>query len=52
MYSVPYSEHSSHEELRSFVDFLQPVRVIPSVRNDSKEKASQMVSSLLQQMVA
>jgi hypothetical protein len=46
VYSVPYSEHSSHEELRSFVDFLQPVRIIPSVNNDRGERTRQMVDSL------
>eukprot|EP00198_Chlamydomonas_reinhardtii_P005761 XP_001695097.1 predicted protein [Chlamydomonas reinhardtii] len=33
-FSVPYSEHSSFSELRSFVRWLQPGRIIPSVNAD------------------
>ncbi|KAJ3034009.1 hypothetical protein HDV00_005586 [Rhizophlyctis rosea] len=31
IYEVPYSEHSNFEELRSFIDFLKPARVTPTV---------------------
>lgn len=46
VYSVPYSEHSSHQELRQMVDFLRPTKIIPSVNNDGGSKASHMVASL------
>ena len=46
LYSVPYSEHSSHAELRSFVEFLQPTRIVPSVGNTSPDRAREMVASL------
>ena len=46
IYSVPYSEHSSHVELRAFVDFMRPVRVVPSVGNSSAEAAASIVASL------
>eukprot|EP00127_Corallochytrium_limacisporum_P000533 Clim_evm8s16 gene=Clim_evmTU8s16 len=31
VYTVPYSEHSSFGELREFVGFLKPTRVVPTV---------------------
>ncbi|GIL56638.1 hypothetical protein Vafri_11972, partial [Volvox africanus] len=34
VYQVPYSEHSSFGELRSFVSWLQPGRIVPSVNAD------------------
>ncbi|BDA41683.1 DNA cross-link repair 1A protein at C-terminar half [Coccomyxa sp. Obi] len=46
VYSVPYSEHSSYQELRQMVDFLQPAKIIPSVNNDGGVKTSRMVESL------
>lgn len=46
VYSVPYSEHSSYQELCQMVDFLQPTKIIPSVNNDGSVKASRMVESL------
>ncbi len=32
MYSVPYSEHSSYDEMKAFVAWLQPTELIPSVK--------------------
>ncbi|XP_004364857.2 ATP dependent DNA ligase [Capsaspora owczarzaki ATCC 30864] len=31
VYSIPYSEHSSFTELRQFVSFLHPKRIVPTV---------------------
>ncbi|PNH07331.1 DNA cross-link repair 1A protein [Tetrabaena socialis] len=34
LYQVPYSEHSSFSEMRDFVHWLQPGRIVPSVNSD------------------
>ncbi|XP_020536648.1 uncharacterized protein LOC105638059 isoform X2 [Jatropha curcas] len=46
-YEVPYSEHCSFSELREFVKFVSPEKIIPSVNNDGPESADTMVSLLL-----
>jgi DNA cross-link repair 1A protein len=46
-YDVPYSEHSSWEELRAALRFLRPAAVCPSVNNDQGPKAAAMVAALL-----
>ena len=43
---MPYSEHSSFEELRQAVAWLQPRRIIPSVGNDRGARAAEMVRLL------
>ena len=45
-YAVPYSEHSSFDELRAFVSFLKPRAILPHVGNDRGPKARRMVELL------
>ena len=45
-YGLPYSEHSSLNELRAFVDFVQPRIIFPHVGNDGGEKTQHMLRLL------
>eukprot|EP00741_Cyanophora_paradoxa_P018936 tig00021105_g18281.t1 len=44
IYGVPYSEHSSFDELREFVSFLLPGRLVPTVNASSPGAVRAMLS--------
>lgn len=43
---VPYSEHSNYEELRAYVKFLKPKRVIPTVGADVEKMDSKHANAM------
>lgn len=43
---VPYSEHSNYEELREYVKFLKPKRVVPTVGYDVEKVDSQHANKM------
>lgn len=53
MYSsqVPYSEHSSFNELVEFVRWFDPQQIIPSVGNDRGPNAKEMLTLLRQRNI-
>ncbi|EPS58033.1 hypothetical protein M569_16783, partial [Genlisea aurea] len=44
---VPYSEHSSYSELREYVKFLKPKRVVPTVGSDVEKLDGKHAKSML-----
>uniref|UniRef100_UPI00359028BF uncharacterized protein isoform X1 n=2 Tax=Myxine glutinosa TaxID=7769 RepID=UPI00359028BF len=48
LYGIPYSEHSSFSELRRFVQWLRPRRIIPTV-NVSNERARRAMMETFRQ---
>jgi DNA cross-link repair 1A protein len=44
--SVPYSEHSSFTDMKTFVKFIGAKRVVPTVNNSSRDRVQQMLAHL------
>ena len=48
IYSCPYSEHSSFEELRACVNWLRPKEIVPTVNCSTKAKVAAQIALLVQ----
>ena len=50
---VPYSEHSSYTELKSFTQFTKPQKVLPTVNNGnpaSRKKMEELFASWMREL--
>uniref|UniRef100_A0A0B7ATJ2 DNA cross-link repair 1A protein n=1 Tax=Arion vulgaris TaxID=1028688 RepID=A0A0B7ATJ2_9EUPU len=50
LYGLPYSEHSSYLELKRFIQFLRPKKIIPTVNNGKPEIRKTMEDTFAQWM--
>ncbi|XP_066278327.1 uncharacterized protein [Branchiostoma lanceolatum] len=48
VYGIPYSEHSSFTEMKRFVQFLRPAKILPTVNNGSP-KSRRAMEQIFQQ---
>jgi len=47
VYSVPYSEHSSFDELQAMVRDIRPRRLVPTVNSETRESKERMMAPFL-----